>query len=271
TAPSGNLHPMFDDPQEEPKERTFDPANRAKEKSDEFRMHAELAAVFEGPRKFDAQILTDLDPQLAREIQRTMLKLEKAKSPDHPLLPDGVAPDAAGLLNMANERGLSTNDYHISRRPGEVMIVRWLEGDQVQTYYDRIQAHFDAALEGFKEDERQAQEWKQDPKTLAYLKALDEIEVKMEERYLRDPIKKLKVFVLSTQTADEINIAYLTDHIMSVPAAEVVGSASAPEDGATEHDLAWFFRLFSLRGVRDGIEQMCFFAYLQKAEDTFEF
>jgi hypothetical protein len=48
----------------------------------------------------------------------------------------------------------------------------------------------------------------------------------------------------------------------------VVGEASAPPmDGATEQDLAWFFKLFSLRGVREGVEEMCFFAYLQKTEE----
>ena len=263
---------MFDEPQEDPTEQTFNPADRAKDKSDEFRMHAELAAVFEGPRKFDAQIVANLDLDLARQIQRTMAKLEKAKPPDSPVLPENVMPEAAGLLNLASDKGLSTNDYHVHRRPGEVIIVRWLEGEQVQTYYERIQAHFDAAMEGYKEDEKQAHEWKQDPQTIAYLKALDAIEVKMEERYLRELIRKAHLFVLSTQAADEININYLADHIMSIAAAELVGSASAPpEDAPTERDLAWFFKLFSLRGVRADIEQMCFFTFLQKTEDTFDF
>jgi hypothetical protein len=111
-------------------------------------------------------------------------------------------------------------------------------------------------------------EWKQDPKTLAYLKALDAVEVKMAERYLREPIKAHGLFVLSTQSADELNIAYLADYVMTVPAADIVGSASAPpEDGATESDLAWFFKLFSLRGVVEGVERMCFFTYLQKSDD----
>jgi hypothetical protein len=54
---------------------------------------------------------------------------------------------------------------------------------------------------------------------------------------------------------------------MGVEAAEVVGATSAPPDAPTERDRAWFFKLFSLRGLHEGIEQMCFFAYLQKSED----
>lgn len=260
---------MFDEPNEEPVERSTDPADRAREKSDEFRMHAELAAVFEGNRKFDAELRPGLDPQIARDMQRQIARLEKAKSLDSPLLPEPSGPEAAALLSLFATRGLSTNDYHIHRRPGEVMILRWLESDQVETFYERLQAHFDAALEGFKEDERQAQEWKQSPETLAYLAALDAVEVKMAERYLREAIKQHQLFVLSTQTADEINIAYLCDHIMGVPAAELVGARSAPPDEPAERDLAWFFKLFSLRGIGEGVERMCFFTYLQKSDDDF--
>lgn len=259
---------MYDEPEEEPSERVIKPADRAREKSDEFRMHAELAAVFEGTRKFDAQLVPGLDPEVARDVQQTMGKLEKAKTAESPVLPEGSATaEAARLLNLAEQRGLSTNDYHVRRRPGEVLIVRWLAGEQVDTFYDRIQAHFDAALDGFKEDERQAKEWKQDPQTLAYLEAIDAIDVKMAERYLRDPIRAHNLCVLSTQAADEMNIAYLADHIMNVPAADLVGDASAPPDAPTESDLAWFFKLFSLRGIREGVEQMCFFTYLQKSEE----
>lgn len=260
---------MFDEPDEQPPEHALDPIDRAKEKSDEFRMHAELAAVFEGNRKFDAGIYPNLDASLAREVQKTIARLEKSKTPDSPVLPPHCAEDAANLLNFWKSHDLSTNDYHIYPRPGEVMIVRWLEAEQVDTFYERIQAHFDTALTAFRDEERQSHEWKQDPQTLAYLKALDAIEVKMEERYLRELIRKQNLFVLSTQSADEINIAYLCDYVMGIPASEVVGHASAPGDEPTEHDLAWFFKLFSLRGMREGVEQMCFFTYLQKSDDTF--
>lgn len=260
---------MFEEPEESPAEFPADPAQRAREKSDEFRMHAELASVFEGPRKFDAQIRTDLDPELARDIQRTMGRLEKAKSADSPVLPVQSMSEAAGLLNLPDIRDRSRNDYHIRRRPGEVIIVRWLAGDEVEAFYERFQAHFDAALEGYRDEERQAQEWKQDPQTLAFLAALDAIDTRMAERYLRDAIRKHNIFVLSTQTADEINIAYLCDYVMGVAAAEIVGPASAPPEEPTERDLAWFFKLFSLRGIVEGTERMCFFTFLQKAEETF--
>jgi hypothetical protein len=259
---------MFDEPSETPSEDSTDPKARAREKAEEFRMHAELAAVFEGSRKSGARLIPGFDPELARQTQRAMAILEKSKTPESPILPPASAQQAADLLNLPNTRELSTNDYHIHRRPGEVMIFRWLAGDEVQAFYERLQAHFDAALEGFREDERQSLEWKQGPRTEAYLAALNEVEVKMAERYLRDPIRQFKCFVLSTQSADEINIAYLSDYIMSVSAEEIVGPRSAPGPEPSESDLAWFFKLFSLRGVQgDGVEQMCFFAYLQKSDD----
>jgi len=262
---------MYEEPDESPAERVLDPANRAKERADESRMHAELAAVFEGRRKFDVAIIPGLDADLARQVQKTVARLERAKAPDSPILPPASMAEAAELLKLPEARELSTCDYHIYRRPGEAMIVRWLEGEQVETFYERLQAHFDAALEGFKEDERQALGWKQDPKIAAYLKALDEIDIKMPDRYLRDLIRKHNLFVLSTQTADEINIAYLCNQLMGVSMEEVVGARSAPpEDGASDRDLAWFFKLFSLRGMDGDTEQMCFFTYLQKSDDSFE-
>src|SRR5690242_8715914 len=111
---------MFDDDQnEEPQEQARTAGERAKEKSDEFRMHAEMAAVFEACRKFDAAIYPDLDAQRAREIQRTVAKLERARSPESPVLPEGSWPDAAALLKTPETGDVSTNNYHVHRRPGE--------------------------------------------------------------------------------------------------------------------------------------------------------
>jgi hypothetical protein len=259
---------MFDEPDESPANRPANPADRAKEKTDEFRMHAEFAAVFEGPRKFDAQLIPGFDANLARDIQRTIGRLEKSKPADSPILPPTSATDAAGLLNFPTTHDLSTNDYHIHRRPGEVMILRWLAADQVESFYQRLQAHFDAALEGFREEERSAHQWKQDESTLAYLAALDATEVKMADRYLRDPIRTHNLFVLSTQAADELNISYLCDYVMSVAPAEILGPAAESADESPEFDSTWFFKLFSLRGMNEGIEQMCFFTYLQKSEES---
>jgi hypothetical protein len=258
---------MFDEPEESPAEEARNPADRAREKADEFRMHAELAAVFEGPRKFHAELRPGLSADIARDVQRIIGKLEKAKVPETPVIGEAVTADAQRILTLCDTADLPTGDYHIHRRPGEVMMLRWLKGDEVEIYYERLQAHFDAALEGFKEDERQAKEWKQDPQTQSYLASLDKIEVKMAERYLRDLIRQHNLFVLSTQTADEINIAYLADTIMGVAPAEIVGEQSAPPDEPTEQDLAWFFKLFALRGIVDGVERMCFFTFLQKTEE----
>jgi hypothetical protein len=260
---------MFDEPQEDPTERSFSPADKAREKSDEFRMHAELFAVFEGGRKFEAQLIPGLDADVARDVQKTVGRLEKSKSPGSPVLPEESMAEAARILNLPELKGLSTNDYHIHRRPGEVMIIRWLAGDQVESFYQRIQAHFDAAITAYREEEKTDNAWKQDPQTAAYLAELDKIDVKMAERYLRKIITEHGVYVLSTQSADEINIKYLSDYVMNVSAEEIVGEASAPPEDPTEQDLAWFYKLFSLRGVSDGIEQMCFFTFLQKSDDVF--
>lgn len=271
---------MFDEPEESPAEQSSDPLVRAKEKFDEFRMHAELAAVFEGKRKFDAELSPTLDADLAREMQRTVAKLEKAKMPDLPLISPEASETARLLLEYPESKHLSTNDYLIHRRPGEVMIVRFLVGDEVESFYKRFQAHFDVVLNQYREEERQQHAWKQDETTTKYLDALDKIDVKMADRYLRDAIKKLAstkidgepvpAFVLSTQTADEIDIVHLTDYLMGVSPEELVGRASAPpEDGATESDRAWFFKLFSLRGIVEDKERMCFFVFMQKTDDAF--
>ena len=68
-----------------------------------------------------------------------------------------------------------------------------------------------------------------------------------------------------------MDILHLCDYLIGVPAAAMVGPASAPpKKTPTERDRTWFFRLYSLRGMDAGVERMCFFTYLQKAEDTFE-
>ena len=262
---------MYEEPDEDSAERPADPAARAKDKSDEFRMHAEFAAVFEAHRKFDAELKAGLDPEVAREIQRIVGRLEKLRPADTPLIPPEAAPDAEKVLKIPDTKNLSTGDYHIHRRPGEVMIFRWIAGEQVDRFYERLQAHFDAALEGVREDERQAHAWKQDPKTQAYLDALDALKLDMADRYLRNSIKQHDLYVLSTVTADEMDILHLADYVMGLPAADLVGPASAPpQDAPTDRDRAWFFKLFALRGNPDGAERMCFFTYLQKTEDTFD-
>ena len=58
---------------------------------------------------------------------------------------------------------------------------------------------------------------------------------------------------------------------MGVSPEDLVGKASAPpEDQPSERDLAWFFKLFSLRGMDGDVERMCFFTFLQKTEETFD-
>lgn len=258
---------MFDEPEEPSQERVVDPAQLARDKTDEFRVHAEVCAVFEGPRKFEAEI-HKLKDDLARDIQKRMARLEKAKTPESPILPPENAADAAAVLNLFESNKLSTNDYHVYRRPGELMIVRWLEGEQIETFYERLQAHFDVAFDDFKHEQREAHGWKQDAKMTKFLEALDKVEIKMSERYLREVIRKHNLFVLSTLTADQMDILHISETVMGLDAATLAGSASAPGDDPSEEDRAWFFKLFSLRGMIEGKERMCFFAYLQKAEES---
>jgi hypothetical protein len=265
---------MFEDDDRDeggPRKKPADPATRARDKSDEFRMHAELASVFEGTRKFDASVVA-LNADVARDIQRAVAKLEKSKPAETPLLMDAASlAEGERLLKLPGTAKLSTNDYHVYLRPGETMVARFLAGkEEADQFYERLQAHFDAGLNHFRQEERSAQEWKQDPQTLAYLDALDAIQMKMADRYIRTALLKVPgAIALSTQTADEMDILYLADHVMQVPVTEIVAGASAPpEGGATERDRAWFFKLFSLRGVVEGMERMMFFAYLQKTDDS---
>src|SRR4051812_19012055 len=100
---------MYEEPEESPTERATDPETRAKDKLDEFRMHAELAAVFEATRKFDAQIKPKLDPEIARDIQRTIAKLEKSRVTDTPVIAPESMSEAARILTIPAKHELSTN------------------------------------------------------------------------------------------------------------------------------------------------------------------
>jgi len=148
------------------------------------------------------------------------------------------------------------------------MILRWLSGDQVETFYERLQAHFDAALTAHMEDEGSTHGWKQDRASQTYLEALDKLEVKMADRYLRPIIRQHKVYALSTQSADEMDILHVCDYVMGIPSSEIVGESNAPGESPTEQDRAWFFKLFSLRGISGDVEKMLFFTFLQKSDES---
>lgn len=261
---------MYDDDDNKKGEEASSGAQRAKEKGEALRQHAEIAAIFEGPRKFDAE-LHDLKATLARDVQQRLAKLAKAKQAgSHQLgaiLPPDLFDEAAHLLDLHETEELPTSDYHIYRRPGEVMIFRWLAGeDEVNTFYERMQKHFDAALEGTIEDE-ETNAWKNDEQTNAYREALESLKLDTAERYLREPMRQHDLFVLNTLSADAINILFLTDTVMGTGPSAVVGDAFSPPDDPRESDLSWFFKLFSLRGSVEKSEKMLFFAFLQKTED----
>lgn len=257
---------MFDEPTEPRQEQASGPEQRAREKADELRMHAELAAIYEGPRKFDAEVRVGLDGDVARDVQRSIGKLAKAQMMDTPVIKPESMGEALRVLSLNDASGLQSNDYHVYQRPAEVMIVRWIEGQQVQSFYDRFQAHFDAAITQVRDDERNNHGWKNEPGIAAYLEALDKVEISMADRYLRDLIRKHGLCVCSSWSADEINILFLADHLMGVGADRIVGDAFAPADASDESQLAWYFKVFALRGVVKDVERMCFFTFLQKAD-----
>ncbi len=242
----------FDGPK--PRDETAsDPEVRARELVEQIRIHGELAAVFEGPRKFDAAIV-GLDADLAREVQTTIGKLEKLKKADTgPILPPDGADTARGLLDLPSTRPrLTTGDYHILRRPNEAMLVRWLAGDEVEAFYDRYRAHVTVALDQRLEDERQELAWRSDENDQKYLEALDAIEPDPAQWYLRDTIQKHGLFLLSTLAVDEMDILHLCDTLMGLPAADVMGEISTPDpddDNPPDSERAWYFKLFSLRGT----------------------
>lgn len=266
---------MFEDSDEPRAEQGNTPKQRAEEKGEELRMFAELAAVFEGPRKFDAELLTDLTPDAARELQQSIGRLEKQRLPPHHLfIPDTGYAKGRELLSL-NEK-FSTNDYHIHRRPGETHILRLLAGEEVDMYYTRLQAHFDAGLAGFVEDERSAHAWRNDPKTTAFLETLESFNWNLPERYARPLIREHGIIALSTQIIDEVNIELITDQIMNRPPADLVGQASAPNsdpdaEAPSDADRAWFFKLFFLRGLIEKEERILLYTFLQKTDDSFDF
>src|SRR5262245_58677336 len=100
---------MFEEPDERPGEHAADPAHRAKEKAEELGMYAEIAAVFEGTRKFDAQLQPGMNYEFARDLQRSIARLEKSKTPGTPVLPQSSSADATALLGFARSRELATN------------------------------------------------------------------------------------------------------------------------------------------------------------------
>lgn len=260
---------MFDDDAQPPNETSSDPVQRANEQAEMLRLNAELAAVFEGTRKFDAQMIA-LDVGMMRKIQLDMARLAKSRLSEMPVIHPSHRPHVDALLTYCDTQSLTTNDYYYHRRPGEVMLARWLAGEEVQIFYDRMQAHFEAGWSAFLEDERSANEWKQDESTSRYVAALESIKEDMSKRYARQAVTNLYLAFLSTQTADEINLLMISDQIMGIGAESLVGTKSAPSDDTNETELAWFFKLFSLRAMVNGVERMCFFAFLQKSGDDFE-
>ena len=253
-------------------ENAGDPEQRAREAVEQLRIHCELAAVFEGPRKYDAEVRPGLDAGVARDLQQAIGKLEKQKTAKlGPVLPPAALEAAKAVLDRpATDPSVELGVYHISRRPGETIIIRWLDAEDIERFYERFNAHFKAAHGQKLEDDRQELGWRQDEADQKYLEHFEKVEPQADLWYLRELLKKHGMIALSTTSVDEMDILHLCDTLMGVPAIDVVGRQSAPDpdDANPSHaDRAWYFRLFNLRGPVNGVERMCIFAFLQKADD----
>ncbi|MFN4243284.1 MAG: hypothetical protein ACK4PI_08610 [Tepidisphaerales bacterium] len=265
-----------------PDRRYGRPEVAAADKLEELRMYAELAAVFEGTAKFGHALLRDLTPDLARRLQVGMVTLERARDGSVQLIPAEKVPLAHELLRLHREAGLSTCDYHSLVRPGEVHLARWVVGTDFDTVFSRLCAHFDAMLSGHVEDEQAARGWQGDPSLPAYIAALEKLKPDLTSRYLVPHVRRGTVpACLSTHTADELNIDYLASTVMQLSPRDLT-APSPPADGghtddtpwaepdesaaADESELAWYFKMFLLRGHVDGGAAACFYAFLQKAD-----
>lgn len=266
---------MFEDDADDAPARRTDPEQAAKDKLEELRMYAELAAVFEGPRKFDQAFRRDLPLDLAQRLQRGLLTLERARPGQSQLIPAEHISLARELLAAHDTAGLTCGDYHAAVRPGQVLIARWIQGGDFDTFHERLSDHFDAMLAGHIEDEESARRWLGDSTLPKYLQSLKKHKPNLPERYLWAFIRSGGVpACLSTHTADELNIAFLAETVMGLTVGEIVGQQAAlavsDDDDAAwpdESDLAWYFKLFLLRGTVEQVPTACFFAFLQKTGD----
>ena len=267
---------MFDDDADEAPARRTDPEQAARDKLEELRMYAELAAVFEGPRKFDHDLRRDLPSDLAQRLQRGMLTLERARPNQVQILPDEQVPLARELLSANDPAGLTCGDYHACVRPGQVVMARWIRGEDFDVFHERLLAHFDAMLAGHIEDEESARAWQGDPSLPKYLESLEKFKPNLADRYLVAFVRSGRVpACLSTHTADELNIAFLAETVMGLSVPEVVGpqagAATSDEDDddayPDESALAWYFKLYLLRGTVERVPTACFFAFLQKTSN----
>jgi hypothetical protein len=247
-------------------DQTSQPKQRLAQTLAALKQHAEFAAMYEGPRKFGDAVRPDLDAELARSIQQRVAKVASKIGPG-PLVNASQQTLARELLRLHTAEGLAPRDYFIYRRPGEVMMVRWLAGDDVSTYHQRMQAHFDVALKQTQADEREKLAWRNDEKDNAYLELLDEATFEMSHYTAREIVTRSKMAVMSSLMADAVHIGFLCEQVMGVSAAEVVGAAFSPPADAGDEEVSWFYRHFSLRGVLDEVEAVMNFTFLQKTSD----
>ena len=58
------------------------------------------------------------------------------------------------------------------------------------------------------------------------------------------------MFVLSTQSADELDILHLTDYVMGTIPPKSSAKRPPRRKNRPKSDRAWFFKLFALRGMK---------------------
>ena len=63
------------------------------------------------------------------------------------------------------------------------MIIRFLAGAQVDSFYTRFQAHFDAALGQYREEEHQQHGWKQDEVKKHLAESAARLDISLEKMF----------------------------------------------------------------------------------------
>lgn len=229
---------MFDDPDDASQSRRVGPEQAAAEKLEELRMYAELAAVFEGTARFGHAVRHDLPARVARQLQRGMVTLERARDGSVQLIPPEQVPLAHELLRLHRLEQLTLCDYHGCGESGELHIARWVAGSDFDTVFERLQAHFESMLEGHIEEEREARGWRGDPYVSAYLAALERLKPDLPTRYLLPYLRSGAVpACLSTHTVDNLSVSFLCSTVMQIDAPVLF----APWHNMTAEEAAEYF------------------------------
>ena len=121
---------MYEEPADDPAERLLDPANRAREKADGFRMHAEIFAVFEACRDEGVAVEINCRPERSDPPDR-LLRLAAEVGCVFAIDTDAHAPGQLDWLvngTVRAERAGLTADRVINTRSADEMTGRQSAG-----------------------------------------------------------------------------------------------------------------------------------------------